>query len=98
MIESNAPLQESFIETILCLIRLILSFFYEARKGSFLEGGVLEAMRMVQTRARRKYYNAQTYFGCGKAQEFNQFSFVRKNDMILLLLHDADADFRFPTL
>ncbi|GKD52090.1 hypothetical protein Tco_1281066, partial [Tanacetum coccineum] len=71
MIESNAPLQESFIETILCLIRLILSFFSEVRKGSFLEGGVLEAVRMVQTRARGKYYNAQTYFGCGKAQEFN---------------------------
>ncbi|GJX45212.1 pyrophosphate--fructose 6-phosphate 1-phosphotransferase subunit alpha 2 [Tanacetum coccineum] len=96
MIESNSPLLESFIETILCLIRLILSFFSGARKGSFLEGGVLEAVRMVQTRARGKYYNAQTYFGCGKAQEFNQFSFVMKNDMILLLLHDADADFRFP--
>ncbi|GKA25878.1 hypothetical protein Tco_0711987 [Tanacetum coccineum] len=55
MIESNASLLESFIETILCLIRLILSFFSGARKGSFLEGGVLEAVRMVQTRFPKDY-------------------------------------------
>ncbi|GJU61185.1 beta-glucuronosyltransferase GlcAT14B-like protein [Tanacetum coccineum] len=58
MIESDAPFLESFIETILCLIRLILSFFSGARKGSFLEGGALETVRMVrvldQSNANRK--------------------------------------------